>query len=52
MPGPRNLQGIKIGEAITLTHLLFVDDVKLFTDGSKEEGRKLQKTSCIARLQV
>lgn len=37
------IKSIKIGEEFLLTHLLFIDDVLLFTNGSLAEGRALQE---------
>jgi hypothetical protein len=39
----RNLHGIKIEEIVSLTHLLLVDDVLLFTNDLVEKGRKIQE---------
>jgi hypothetical protein len=36
------LTGIKITQALSLTHLLFVDDVLLFNGGSRREGETLR----------
>jgi hypothetical protein len=37
-----SIQGIRIGRE-TLTHLLFMDDVLMFTFGSYREGSQLQE---------
>jgi hypothetical protein len=38
----RNIKGIGDGGSNQLTHLLFVDDVLLFHDGIKVDGRKFR----------
>lgn len=39
----RQLRGFRIGEEVYMTHLLFFDNVLLFTNGSIEEGRNLKE---------
>jgi hypothetical protein len=39
----RSLHGVQVGGNEYLTHLLFVDDVLLFSNGLEAEGRKLQE---------
>ncbi|KAH9320259.1 hypothetical protein KI387_022028, partial [Taxus chinensis] len=40
----RDIKGIKVGGEEYLTHILFVHDVLLFTNGFLVEGQKLQET--------
>jgi hypothetical protein len=37
------ITGIKIGKIVALTHLLFVDHVLLFSNGSPREARRLEE---------
>jgi hypothetical protein len=37
----RGLQGLQISQALYITHLLFVDDILIFYDGSKGDVEKL-----------
>jgi hypothetical protein len=37
----RRLQGVPFGGGVNVTHLLFLDDVLLFANGSIEEGRSM-----------
>lgn len=38
-----NVKGIKVGNACTLTHLLFMDDILIFCDGSRRDAEKLKE---------
>eukprot|EP01018_Ginkgo_biloba_P034237 Gb_24170 [translate_table: standard] len=37
------IKGIKVGSSLCLTHLLFVDDILLFCDGSRRDALKLRE---------
>jgi hypothetical protein len=38
-----SLKGIRIGRSVFLSHLLFVNDILLFCDGSRRDAMKLKE---------